>query len=584
MDSADIKALMQELTSTAVDMSGDQLTDLHRACTIIEEITSFQCNQIISGCGDRPCLQIFMSDGWSTDIRTRFRESSHGLDVRRTGRLRTEFIVQRMIVKGVVNSEMQIAMKVERPRPLAAKKCIDIFSAACDHCPLLKLSGHKGISVSVYLQDGLFAAPFGNRMHARHNLFFKHCPLKFADPSDKDMCELQDWVLTWCCIAHSASRALKWGLKLLITDSELLESIHMSISSLLRASTGIHQSVHQFIMSCVAYDRPPPTNTDEIEHLWSFLEVDDTALELFVLVNPYWDGKVLHVSAALLSGDDPIGAVTTLVRYCLRFVDFSETRWTKVGEAGRLYLRSLLVGIDGLVKLTEENDAVCRWHLAGYFKRSSKPVRVYLAVAAVASRPSESMLLDLMKDDRFLKKADHCKQILSDELSYLLNAPDFFYTTVSEAVKVSFLEYKTHCIDSSMVSIAYLELDVWVPLSLPPWKYFMGDINENLGVLKVDETVSEPISLKMRTLLRLGFEEDVFAACKLTQETSLTTILVEQFHGSGAQLMHRHPQLEHDALVCRMTVHHCGILFHPCLLDKQEAHLHSLLDDISRHM
>ena len=144
MDSADIKALMQELTSTAVDMSGDQLTDLHRACTIIEEITSFQCKQIISGCGVRPCLQIFMSDGWSTDIRTRFREPSHGLDVRRTGRLRTEFIVQLMIIKGVVNSEMQMAMKVERPRPLAAKKCIDIFSAACDHCPLLKLSGHRG--------------------------------------------------------------------------------------------------------------------------------------------------------------------------------------------------------------------------------------------------------------------------------------------------------------------------------------------------------------------------------------------------------------------------------------------------------
>ena len=143
-----------------------------------------------------------------------------------------------------------MAMKLERPRPLAAKKCNDIFSAACDHCHMLKLSGHKGISVSVYLQDGLFAVPFANRMHARHKLFFKHCPLQFVDPSDKDMCELQDWVLTWCCVAHSASRALTWGLKPLIPDRELLESIHISISSLLSASTGIHQSVHPFIISC----------------------------------------------------------------------------------------------------------------------------------------------------------------------------------------------------------------------------------------------------------------------------------------------------------------------------------------------
>ena len=102
-----------------------------------------------------------MSDGWSTDIRKRASESSHGVSVQKTGRFRTEFLIQRIIVKAVVNQEMKMAMKIERPRPLAAKKCNDIFSAACDHCPLLKLQGHKGISMSVYLQDGLSAVPFG---------------------------------------------------------------------------------------------------------------------------------------------------------------------------------------------------------------------------------------------------------------------------------------------------------------------------------------------------------------------------------------------------------------------------------------
>ena len=89
-----------------------------------------------------------------------------------------------MIVKAKINSNMEMAMNIEKPRPLAAKKCNDIFSAACDHCPLLKLAGRKGISVSVYLQDGLFAAPFGKIMMARHNLFFKpqFCPLTFDTP------------------------------------------------------------------------------------------------------------------------------------------------------------------------------------------------------------------------------------------------------------------------------------------------------------------------------------------------------------------------------------------------------------------
>ena len=76
-----------------------------------------------------------------------------------------------------------------------------------------------------------------------------------------------------------------------------------------------------------------------------------------------------------------------------------------------------------------------------------------------------------------------------------------------------------------MISIAYLELDIRVSLSLPPWKYYMGDIQANLETLKVDDNVTEPVSLKMRALLRLGFGSDVLAGCKLIQETSTTTIL-----------------------------------------------------------
>ena len=112
MEASEIQDLMQELISTAVDLSEHQMTTLHRCCTIIEEITSDSCKELIRMSGERACLQVFMSDGWSTDIRTRASESSHGVSVQRTGRLRTEFIIQRTIVKAVVNQEMKMAMKL----------------------------------------------------------------------------------------------------------------------------------------------------------------------------------------------------------------------------------------------------------------------------------------------------------------------------------------------------------------------------------------------------------------------------------------------------------------------------------------
>ena len=82
---------------------------------------------------------------------------------------------------------------------------------------MLKLSGHTGVSATVYLQDGLFAKPFGQIMRARHAVFFmpEHCPLTFQSELDKELAELRDWVFSWCCAAHICSRALKWGYEVL---------------------------------------------------------------------------------------------------------------------------------------------------------------------------------------------------------------------------------------------------------------------------------------------------------------------------------------------------------------------------------
>ena len=76
-----------------------------------------------------------------------------------------------------------------------------------------------------------------------------------------------------------------------------------------------------------------------------------------------------------------------------------------------------------------------------------------------------------------------------------------------------------------------------------------------------EEGVTHPVAVKMQTLARLGYEEDVIAGCVLARESSRSTILVGQFHGSGAQLMHRHPQMAHATLCIRMTVRHARTLF-----------------------
>ena len=585
MDEESVKSLMQELTSTAYDQDAGQMGALVRACTIIEDMLAEKYRDVVRRARDRPCLQIFMSDGWSCDIRQRFASSGEQHRVERTGRLRTEFIIQRTIVKAILDSEVCMGMKIERPRPLSFKKCADIVSACCDHIAPLKSLGHQNISICLYLQDGLMAVPFGKRMVARHNLYFKPdlCPLPCSH-DERFFLELKDWVLSYRCLAHICSSALKWGLKSLVPDGSLLEDIHITISALLRASSGLLGMVKTFLVSCVVYDRPEPDDVAGLEYMWTLLGVAPTHIDLFLKVNPSWENGVLHVSSSLLNSDDGTSCVSTLIMYTLKFTDFSETRWTKVGEAGRSYLLALMCGVDGLAGLTAQSDAICKWHLAGYKKRSSKASRLYLSVAAAAARPTENLLLDLMSDDRFLQRIDNSWDIVNDEHRYLLATPPLFFERVAAVLGIDPLEYRCHVLECSLTSISYLQMDIWIPFSEAPWKYFQGDCRRHVAALMKEEGVTHPVAVKMQTLIRLGYEEDVIAAAELVKESSLTSTLVEQFHGSGAQLMRRHPQIEHATLCIRMTVHHCRTLFYSNIFDVQEQRLNRQLEAIQKEM
>ena len=587
MEKAEIQDLFEELQSCGLEMDEEQLASCHRAACIIEDMTAEQCRQVIGQANRNPVLQVFMSDGWSVDMRYRVRSSHGEVVVDRHGRLKTEYVLQRSIVKSRRGDQVHMAIKIERPRPLLTKTCADIWSAGCDFCPILPLAGHKGVSIHVYLQDGLFAKPFGRRMIARHSLFWEaaYCPLVFQCEADRALAELRDWVFFSSCFAHSCSKALKWGLKsLVVGGEELLDGVHISVSSLLRASKGLFMVVPEFIATFVVFDLPDLATTDELEWFWATLDVPPKLMPLFLKVNPQWYGQRLHCTASLAQDLDMVNIVTTVIHFCLHWCDFSETRWTKVGLCGRMFLRSLCIGVEVLAKLAMKHDAVCKWHLAGFGKRCTPAVRNYLAVAALAGRPSEAMLLKLMKDDRFLLHHARCWEIVQAEHKHVETGPGYAYSRIASVLDVDCDWYRTSVLESSLTSIAYIHMDCFAPLATAPLKYVVGDVLANIECLKAEDGISDPLTLKWQNLALLGFEEEVVAGINLFKEASFTTVIVEQAHASGALIMRRHPQLNTESLLCRMTVHNCRMLFCDSHLEKQLSNLNSLLEKINKQM
>ena len=103
--------------------------------------------------------------------------------------------------------------------------------------------------------------------------------------------------------------------------------------------------------------------------------------------------------------------------------------------------------------------------------------------------------------------------------------------------------YKTLVIKSSLTSIAYLRMDCLAPLTTAPLKYAIGDVPATVEGLNDEEDISDPLTLKRKTLAVLGFESEVVAGMIMFEEASLSTRIVEQAHASGSLSMQRHPML-----------------------------------------
>ncbi len=222
-------------------------------------------------------------------------------------------------------------------------------------------------------------------------------------------------------------------------------------------------------------------------------------MDLFVRVNPIWDREKLRVSQALSDDMDAVEAVTTCIKYCIRWVDFSETRWTKVGQSGKFFLRSLCIGIDTIAKLASDNAAVSNWHLSG-FKRATSEVRLCLTLAAAAARPSEALLLEMMEDDRLLLHADRYWEVLEDELKYTTDAPLSFWQTIAGVLQVSAQDLRRWAVDAAVISIGYMWIDIWSHFAQAPCKHDIGDVRRNVGDLKVAPPAVERTSSKMQLL------------------------------------------------------------------------------------
>ena len=118
MDKSALRDMLRQLSSTDIDTDDHMRMALRKCCYLMEKMTADRSRKIVKMAKDRPCLQVYMSDGWSTDLRSNFHSESEGVRVQRTGRLRSEFVVQRTLTKALICGNIHLGIRLERLRLL----------------------------------------------------------------------------------------------------------------------------------------------------------------------------------------------------------------------------------------------------------------------------------------------------------------------------------------------------------------------------------------------------------------------------------------------------------------------------------
>ena len=105
----------------------------------------------------------------------------------------------------------------------------------------------------------------------------------------------------------------------------------------------------------------------------------------------------------------------------------------KVGRSARYYLRSLFIGITGLVDICTADRFVANSNLNGHV-RATEAVRRYMFAAAFGAIPAEALQLELLKYDNLLRRVPELRSLLDDQLEYVSALPDIVWRRCADMV------------------------------------------------------------------------------------------------------------------------------------------------------
>lgn len=576
----DVRSLCRRLAEASPCHSAEDDDRCRRLGLALDRHFKAALNEHIGSAAGRPLLISYQSDATSFLTRTQVETSTEQGSLQRRGRSLQEFLSERCLLKSVEPSgDVRMTVSMRPPRKLDRGKTTgNHFSAACFSVPLLRQSGHTGISITHVCFDRALHHSLSKLLLARRNAYYDSSVGVYEDEHESFLGSLRDWCLETGCAAHDGSNGLKWGMAPW-GNGDVQDNLFIACESLRNNFHHLARHLCSWLPAVVAFDRAVDDTEEAI--WWRALGIPCTWVEDFVEVGAVWSSGQLRVRDSLRNDPEAFAKISRIWMWAMRWRKLCITRWVTVGLASRALLRTLALGLPALMQQTSDDPLVSQYHAHG-FSRCGPEEQQFTAIAAMASYPIESWLAEVVLDDRIGRRAEELGETLLEEVQFVEDLPRSFWQRLESAVNLpSWHNLRSAVLEAIHTSISYIHHKTLKKASGLPWSLCRGDIKANLREFAAKDLPpdADSVSSSIKGLLTLGVSEmELVDAISLLGEVGWTTKAAEQLHGSIAVVHRLHKDLDSSSLSLRAYIHACRALFQEDPDEKRLARLRAACD------
>ena len=234
-------------------------------------------------------------------------------------------------------------------------------------------------------------------------------------------------------------------------------------------------------------------------------------VEKLAAVNMRWVKRALLTSIQVDRDPDGLKLMADCIHYLLRFRPFCESRWCTVGAACRQLVAALSVGLAKIVEMGRDQHLSSEHYVSSWDKLSDD-VTWYASVAAMAVYVPEAVLLEFVEDDRIIKTVDKVEQTILDELAFVQNLSDDFWSRLVY-VNHSLLqrnELRSAILTAASAAACFITRRMLFEVRGLPYSLCHGDTTAKVTELVArHDPPQESVSNKIWELGRIGFPLNV---------------------------------------------------------------------------